>query len=57
MFTVPLDEDSLDSYYITGTYRGVGSVMKFYKKNAALRWHARLDPMTSVNAITVDPTS
>lgn len=30
-------------------------MMKFYKKNAALRWHAELEQMTSVNAIAVHP--
>lgn len=29
----------------------MGSVTKFYKKNAALRWHAQLDTLTSVDAI------
>lgn len=40
---------------MSGTYRGVGSVMKFYKKNSALRWHAQLDKMTRVDSIAVRP--
>ena len=31
--------------------------MKFYKKNAALRWHAQLNSMTRVDAIAVQPNS
>ena len=42
-----------DSFYLSGRYRGVGSIMKFYKRNAALRWHAQLDTMTSVDAVAV----
>ena len=45
------DGDKRDSFFISGTYRGLGSIMKFYKKNAALRWHAQLDEMTRVDAI------
>ena len=42
-----------ESFFLSGRYRGVGSIMKFYKRNAALRWHAQLDTMTSVNAVAV----
>ena len=42
-----------ESFFVSGRYRGVGSIMKFYKRNAALRWHAQLDTMTSVDAIAV----
>ena len=42
---------------MSGTYRGVGSIMKFYKRNAALRWHAQFDEMTRVNAIAVRESS
>ena len=52
MFQVP-DERQPDSFYISGNYRGVGSVQKFYKRNAALRWHAKLDSMTRVNSIAI----
>ena len=45
--------DENDSFYLSGTYRGVGSVMKYYKKNAALRWHVSIDSMTRVDAIAV----
>ena len=31
--------------------------MRFYKKNAALRWHASLDFMTRVEAIAIRTTS
>ena len=51
MFAVP--DDNADSFFVSGTYRGVGSIMKFYKRNAALRWHAQLDKMTRVDAIAV----
>ena len=47
------DDDDIDSFFMSGTYRGVGSVMRFYKKNAALRWHAQLDSMTAVDAISI----
>ena len=42
---------------MAGKYRGTGSVMKFDKKNAQLRWYTRLDKLTQVNAIAtvVDP--
>jgi hypothetical protein len=46
-------QDDGDSFFVSGKYRGVGSVMKFYKRNAALRWHAQLDTMTRVNAIAL----
>ena len=42
---------------MTGTYRGLGSVMKFYKRNGVLRWHAQLDTMTRVDAIAYWKTS
>jgi len=51
MFQMPLDDG--DSIFVSGKYRGVGSVMKFYKRNAALRWHAQLDTMTRVDAIAL----
>ena len=51
MFSFDTNDRDRDSFYISGTYRGVGSIMKFYKRNAALRWHAQLDMMTSVAAI------
>lgn len=50
-------EDERGSFYVSGTYRGVGSVMKFYKKNAELRWHAQFDALTSVDAIAERHTS
>ena len=56
MFTVPIDDDAHQSIYMSGTFSGLGSVMKFYKKNAALRWHAQLNTMTQVNAIALHPT-
>ena len=31
--------------------------MKFYKRNGVLRWHARLDAMTRVDAIAIWETS
>ena len=46
-------KDYTESYYVSGTYRGLGSVMKFYKKNGILRWHAQLDSMTKVDAIAI----
>ena len=46
-----------ESYFMSGTYRGAGSIMKFYKKNGVLRWHAQLDSMTRVDAIAVWKTS
>ena len=49
LFTLP--DDSEDSFFITGSYRGKASIMKMYKKNAALRWHASLDMMTRLDAI------
>jgi len=51
MFQMPLDD--ADSFFVSGKYRGVGSVMKFYKRNAALRWHAQLDTMTRIDAIAL----
>ena len=51
MFSFDANDNDRDSFYISGTYRGVGSIMKFYKRNAALRWHAQLDTMTRVQAI------
>ncbi len=56
MFIVPRDDDIHKSIYLSGTFSGVGSVMKLYKKNAGLRWHAQLNSLTSVNAIAVHPT-
>ena len=56
MFALP-QKGFEDSYYVSGTYRGVGSVMKFYKKNGILRWHAQLDLMTRVDAIAAWQTS
>ena len=43
------------AFYLAGRYRGVGNVMKFLKRNGGLRWHARLDFMTSVDAIAQVP--
>lgn len=51
MFQIPQDDE--EAFYMSGTYRGVGSVMKFYKRNGALRWHASMEKMTHVDAIAV----
>ena len=51
LFQMP-DEDQ-DAFYVSGTYRGTGAITKYYKRNAAMRWHAQLDRMTRVDAIAV----
>lgn len=56
MFQLPQQEFD-ESFYMTGAYRGLGSIMKFYKRNGVLRWHARLDKLTRVEAIAIWKTS
>lgn len=53
MFTMDSSRGGQDSFYISGTYKGFASVMKFYKKNAQLRWHAQMNSFTSIDAIAV----
>ena len=53
IFTVPYDDHS---FFLAGRYRGTGSVMKFDKKNAQLRFFTQLEGLTHVTAIatTID---
>jgi hypothetical protein len=36
---------------LAGRYKGVGSIMRFYKKNAVLNWNVQMMAITSVQAI------
>ena len=45
MHADPLDERSI---YLTGRYMGKGSVMKFSKENAQLKWSAQLKELTNI---------
>lgn len=38
-------------FMLSGRYRGVGSIMRFYKKNAVLNWNVQISAITRVQAI------
>jgi hypothetical protein len=48
----PKDEQVI---YLTGRYYGRGSVMRFQKRQAKLRWYAQFGQMTSVRAFAQVP--
>lgn len=45
----PFDQQTF--FMLAGRYRGVGSIMRFYKKNALLNWNVQMTAITSVQAI------
>ena len=45
---MPFDKDSI---YMGTRYKGVGNVIKFYKKNGVMRWRSEISAMTRLNAV------
>ena len=48
-----IHEDPTDttSFYLSGYYQGSGSIMKFQKRNAKLRWWLSFPKMTRINSV------
>ena len=38
--------------YMVGRYRGLGSVIRFNKRDGTVRWHAQFDKMSRINSVS-----
>jgi len=47
----------LSSFYLSGYYQGAGSIMKFQKRNAKLRWWLSFPKMTRINSVVNVPST
>jgi hypothetical protein len=54
-----IHDDPLDtsSFYLSGYYQGAGSIMKFQKRNAKLRWWLSFPKMTRINSVVNIPST
>jgi len=46
------DPTSSNSMYMIGRYRGLGSVLKFNKRDGSIRWHAQFEKMSHIHAVS-----
>jgi len=50
-FIVP-DPKQQSALYMIGRYRGMGSVIRFNKRDGSVRWHAQFNKMSSITSVS-----
>lgn len=48
------DPKAANVLYLIGRYRGLGSVIRYNKRDGTIRWHAQFDTMSRINSVSVD---
>jgi len=50
-FILP-DPKQTSALYLVGRYRGLGSVIRFNKRDGTVRWHAQFNKMSRINSVS-----
>ena len=45
------DPKQQSQLYLIGRYRGLGSVIRFNKRDGTVRWHAQFDKFSRINSV------
>jgi len=46
------DPKSIAYLFLVGRHNGLGSVMKFGKRDGSVRWHAQFNKMSNINSVS-----